>query len=117
MQSKRIRLTERLIAKAVAPPGKDEDWLSDSVAPGLLVRILRGGSRTYYFWYRSEPGGRRAEKERVRLGSFLSLSLKDARAAARVHAGEVAKGKDPARERKEQRRRARATVGKLLAAD
>jgi integrase len=116
MPSKRIRLTESLIAKAVVPPGKDEIWLADSVVPGLLVRIRRA-SKTYYFWYRPEPGGRRVEKERVRLGSVLSLGLKDARAAARVHAGEVAKGKNPARERKEERRRALATVGKLLAAD
>jgi integrase len=115
MPSKRIRLTESLIAKAVVPPGKDESWLSDGVVPGLVVRCLPGGSKTYYFWYRPEPGGRRVEKGRVRLGSVLSLSLKDARAAARVHAGEVAKGKDPARERTEERRRALATVGKLLA--
>jgi hypothetical protein len=33
--------------------------------------------------------------------------------AARIHAGDVAKGKDPAKER----RRSRATLGKLLAED
>jgi integrase len=113
MPSKRIRLTEKAIAKAVVPAGKDESWLYDSVVPGLVVRIRRG-SKTYYFEYRPEPGGRRVEKTRVRLGSE-SLGLKDARDAARIHAGEVAKGKDPARQRTEERRRELATVGKLLA--
>ena len=53
----------------------------------------------------------------MRLGSFPALSLADARDAARILAGEVAKGKDPARERAEKRRRGRATLSKLLPED
>ena len=36
-------------------------------------------------------------------------------AAARIHAGDVARGPDPAQQRAEERRRNRATLGKLLA--
>jgi integrase len=39
----------------------------------------------------------------------------DGRAVARIYAGEVAQLKDPARQRAEERRRKRATLGKLLA--
>src|SRR5262249_39007177 len=51
------------------------------------------------------------------LGAFPSISLDDARVAARIAAGNVAKGKDPAQQRAEERRRNRATLGKVLAED
>jgi integrase len=117
MPRERRRLTKRLIEQATVPPGKAEIWLRDSIVPGLVVRCLSGGTKTFMFWYRPEPGGRRVKKRWVRIGSCSALTLDDARAVARIHAGEVAKGKDPARERAEERRRSRATLSKLLAED
>ena len=67
--------------------------------------------------YRPHGGGRRVHPRLLKLGSFPSISLDDARAVARIHAGDVARGKDPAQQRAEERRRSRATLGKLLAAD
>ena len=62
-------------------------------------------------------GGAALNPRLLKLGAFPSISLDDARAAARIHAGDVAKGKDPAQQRAEERRRNRATLGKLLAED
>jgi hypothetical protein len=52
--------------------------------------------------------GRRVNPRLLKLGSLSSISLDDARAAARIHAGDVAKGKDPALERVKERHGATA---------
>ena len=115
MPNKRAPLTKSRILKAKVPPGKNEIWLRDSMVPGLLVRCLPGGTKTYVYRYRPHGGGRRANPRPIKLGSFPSLSPDDARDAARIHAGNAAKGRDPAQQRAEERRRKRATLGKLLA--
>jgi integrase len=78
---------------------------------------LPGGSKTFVFRYRPHGGGRRVNPRLLKLGAFPSISLDDARTAARIHAGDVARGKDPAQERAEERRRDRAALGKLLTED
>jgi integrase len=117
MPRKRTPLTKSLITKAVVPPGAKELRLWDSIVPGLRVRCLLGGSKTFEYRYRPQPGGRRVHPRVLTIGDYPALSLADARDAARIHVGEVAKGKDPARERAEKRRRQRAVLGKLLAPD
>jgi hypothetical protein len=67
-----------------------------------------GGSKTFVFCYRPHAGGRRVNPRLLELGSFSSISLDDAQAAARIHAGDLAKGKDPALERVEERHGATA---------
>jgi integrase len=99
------------------PPGRAEIWLRDTVVPGLVVRCLSGGSKTFAYRYRPQPGGRRVHPRVLTIGDYPALSLADARDAARIHAGEIAKGKDPARERAEKRRRCRATLSNLLEPD
>jgi integrase len=90
--------------------------LWDAVVSGFGVRCLPGGSKTFVFRYRPRGGGRSVNPRLLRLGSFPSISLDDARKAARIQAGNVAKGEDPAQQRAEERRRNRATLGKLLSA-
>lgn len=114
---KRKQLRPRNIAKATVPEGKRQLVLWDSVVPGLGVRCLRGGTKTFIYRYRPGSGGRNVNPQYLKLGAFPALDLNDARAAARIHAGSVAKGSDPAKTRAEERRRHRATLGKLLAAD
>lgn len=108
-------LTKSQIERAKVPPGKTDFWLRDSIVSGLLVRCLPGGTKTFVYRYRPEGGGRAVNPRPVKLGTFPAISLDDARAAARIHAGNVAKGKDPARQRAEERRRSRAMLGQLLA--
>src|SRR5262249_43998106 len=51
----------------------------------------------------------------VRIGPWPSVSLTDARKAARAYAGAVARGDDPAADKQEERRRASSTLRTLLA--
>ncbi|MBO0763120.1 MAG: DUF4102 domain-containing protein [Hyphomicrobiaceae bacterium] len=108
-------LTRATILKAEVPAGASQVLLWDTVVAGLCVRCLPGGAKTYQFRYRPAGAGRSTSPRTLRVGAFPALSLDDARAAARIHAGTVAKGEDPAKQRAETRRREGATLGKLLA--
>jgi integrase len=115
MENERSPLTKTKIEKARVSPGNGQLMLWDTIVSGFGVRCLPGGSKTFVFRYRPNGGGRSVNPRLLKLGPFPSISLDDARAAARIHAGDVAKGKDPARQRAEDRRRELATLGKLLA--
>jgi integrase len=114
MPNERKPLTKSRVEKAEVPPGIGQIMLWDTIVSGFGVRCLPGGSKTFVFRYRPHGGGRSVNPRLLKLGAFPSISLDDARAAARIHAGDVAKGKDPAQERAEKRRRNRAALGKLL---
>jgi hypothetical protein len=105
-----------MIEKAEVPAGIRQLILRDATVPGLLVRVLPGGSRSFYFLYRSPGRGRAAHQRWLKLGSFPALSLADARAAVRGYAGDVSRGKDPAAARKEQKRKQKATLAVLFEA-
>ena len=77
---------------------------------GLGLRCLPSGAKTWIFAYRSADGGRRANSQRLRLGSWPEVSVDIARKSARGHAGAVAHGRDPAADRREERRRDKATL-------
>jgi len=117
MAKERPPLTKTRIEKAKVLPCAHQLMLWDSVVSGFGVRCLPGGSKTFVYRYRPHGGGRSVNPRLLKLGSFPSISLDDARTAARIHAGNVARGRDPARQRAEERRRERATLGKLLAED
>jgi integrase len=112
------KLTETKIAKArlkpgqPGQPGQKQDILWDTKVTGLGVRILPGGSKTFWFQYRPD-GGKTARM--IRIGTYPEVSLDAARTAARGHAGTVAKGKDPAADKQEKRRQEGATLRTLLA--
>jgi integrase len=108
------KLTETMIAKTRLGSEQKQDVLWDTLVTGFGVRILPGGSKTFWFQYRP-PGGRSVTSRMIRVGSWPAISLTDARKAARGYAGAVAKGEDPAADRQEERRRANATLRQLLA--
>jgi integrase len=117
MPSKRILLTKSKIEKAQCPPSKKEHRLHDSLVPNLIVRIFPSGYRTFDYRYRPHGGGRRVNPRMLKIGAYPSIGLDDARRAALVFAGAVARGEDPAQQRAEERRKSRATLNKLLAVD
>jgi integrase len=117
MPNERRSLTKGRIEKAKVPPGTGQIMLWDAIVSGFGVRCLPGGSRTFVFRYRPHGGGRSVNPRLLKLGAFPSISLDAARAAARIYAGAVAKGEDPAQQRAEERRRSRASLSKLLAED
>jgi hypothetical protein len=112
--NKRATLTRSQIERAKVPPGIRQTTLWDAIVSGFGVRCLPGGSKTFVFRYRPSGGGRSVNPRLLKLGAFPSISLDDARAAARIHAGNVAKGEDPAQQRAEECRRNRAALSKLL---
>ncbi|MEA1950379.1 MAG: Arm DNA-binding domain-containing protein, partial [Planctomycetota bacterium] len=70
----------------------------DTKVAGLCLCVTKTGAKSFYF-YRKIDG----RPERIRLGSFPEVFLSDARDAAREMVGEIAKGRDPAAERRARR--------------
>jgi integrase len=87
-----LKLTETTITKLTCPPGKKDVLIFDEIQRGLAVRVTASGGKSYLVQY--TVGG---VKRRVPLGA-LTLAL--GRSAAAAVLGEVAKGQDPAGERK-----------------
>jgi integrase len=101
-------LTDRTL-KAMKPArlGKTYD-VTDAQVPGLAVRVMPSGQRTFVFVGRF-PG--KTNPTRRRLGTYGSLTLEKAREKARRWFELIAKGIDPASDEErlklqEQRRRA-----------
>src|SRR5262249_50344624 len=91
-----MKLTERKIETLTAGRGQKDRLVFDDVQRGLAVRVTASGSRTYLCQYTLNR-----QKWRVPLGSCSALSLSKAREAAAAVMGDVAKGRNPAAERKE----------------
>jgi len=90
-----MKLTEKTVAALACEPGKRDRLVFDDTVPGLGVRVTSGGGKSFLVQY-TGPGG---VKRRVPLGRWGSLSLDQARTAAKGMLGDVAKGGDPAKER------------------
>ena len=98
-----MKLTQRRIEGLECPRGKKDILVFDDEQTGLGVRVTAGGGKSFLAQYRQA-----GEKRRVSLGSCTAISLADARTAARAIMGEVARGRDPAAERKEAKQKAKA---------
>jgi integrase len=111
-----MRLTERKIETLTTDRGRKDRLVFDDAQRGLAVRVTASGSRTYLCQYTLNR-----QKWRVPLGSCSALSLSKAREAAAAVMGDVAKGRNPAAERKEaaaaewaKRMRGRLTLAVLI---
>jgi hypothetical protein len=82
-------LTKTKIDKQKVPQGDRQIYLWDTTVTGFGVRRLPGGSKTFVYRYRPRGAGRSANPSYLKLGSWPSLSLEDARTAARMHVGNV----------------------------
>ena len=91
-----MKLTERKIEKLAPEAGRKDCLVFDDEQRGLAVRTSAKGSRTYLCQYTLH-----GQKWRVPLGACLALSLAKARQAAAAVMGDVAKGRNPAADRKE----------------
>ena len=90
-----MKLTHYRIAALKCPAGKRDALFFDDEQRGLGVRVTAGGSKTFlaqYTWH--------GRKRRMPLGSCDALALAKAREAVQAIMGDVAKGIDPAGERK-----------------
>jgi integrase len=111
-----VKLTQRKIDTLECPPGKKDALVFDDEQAGLGVRVTASGGKRFLAQY-SYAGAKR----RIPLGSCSAISLAAARDAVRAILGDVAKGRDPAADRKEAAQEARRkathdalTLGALL---
>jgi integrase len=103
----KIKLTQADVQTA-QPRATAYDIL-DSTVDGLLVRVQPTGNKTYFIKYKTRDGRR----TRTKLGNCSSISLKDARGAARIELGKIARGHDintERRTRESTRRKEKAAV-------
>lgn len=91
----KVRLTVRSIE---ALPAGDYDAY-DANLPGFAVRVRKSGAKSYILRYRPKGGGRAASVRTLSLGKFPALKPELARELAQQRLGEVASGRDPAREK------------------
>ncbi len=103
-----MKFTQGEIENLECPVGKKDALVFDDEQRGLGVRMTKGAKKgsmagkSYLVQYRL--AGR---KQRVPVGACSAISLKSAREAARALLGDVAKGRNPAGERKQAVREAK----------
>ena len=95
-----VNLTHRTVAALKSPRGDAArvDYF-DARLTGFSVRVAPSGRKTWQVCFRAHGRWRR-----MTLGTYPTLSLADAREQARIILGRVARGSDPAAEKREQRR-------------
>lgn len=91
-----MKLTERKIETLAVEHGRKDRLIFDDEQRGLAVRVTASGGRTYLCQYTLH-----GNKWRVPLGACSAVSLGKAREAAAAVMGDVAKGRNPAADRKE----------------
>ena len=99
---KPMKLTQRRIDLLQCPAGKKDALVFDDEQKGLDVRVTTSGAKSYLAQYALARA-----KRRIPLGSCGAISLAAAREATKSILGDVAKGRDPAAERKEAGLRAK----------
>jgi hypothetical protein len=91
-----MKLTERKIETLEVEGGRKDRLVFDDAQRGLAVRVTASGGRTYLCQYTLH-----GQKWRVPLGACSAVSLAKVREAAAAMMGDVAKGRNPAAERKD----------------
>jgi hypothetical protein len=102
-----MKLTERTIGKLTVERGQKDRLFFDDVQRGLAVRVTASGGRSYLAQYTLH-----GTKHRVPLKSCAAVSLAKARDAAAAIMGDVAKGRNPAADRKEAAAAAKAKAAR-----
>ncbi|CAK0750282.1 Site-specific recombinase XerD [Azospirillaceae bacterium] len=98
-----MKLSQKVIDGLSCETGRKDRLVFDEIQQGLAVRVTAGGSKTYLCQFTVS-----GSKRRIPLGACNALSLAAAREAAQSIMGDVAKGLDPAAERKDAATRAKA---------
>jgi len=78
--------------KSLQKPASGQKFLWDSELRGFGVRVIPSGLKTFILQYRNAEDRSR----RIALGRFGVMTVEQARVAAKVKLGDIAKGLDPA---------------------
>lgn len=111
----KLRLTDASVPAFALPEGKAELLVWDAAMNGLALRVGKQ-RRSWVYVYRPAGAGSSANPQKVGLGVWPAISVAKARQLAQAQAGQVASGKDPAVERREQKRLEASSVEKVLGA-
>jgi integrase len=108
------KLTDAFLRTFRPAPGAKDRLAFDTVCRGLGVRATAGGNRVFIVQWTDAATGR---KQREPLGVWGSITVEQARAAARARLGRVAQGINPMAERaqakaEDQERRALAAAAR-----
>src|SRR5882757_9992479 len=90
------RITKRVVDSL--KPSDSEYTIWDDALTGFGVRVRPSGAKSFVVVYRA-GAGRKAPVRKVTLGSIGKLTPDNARILAQKTMGDVAHGKDPARDR------------------
>lgn len=104
------KLTDRVLKSLAVEPGRKDRLVFDDECPGLGVRVTVKGTKSFVVQW-TDPATRR--KVREPLGVWGSITLDQARTAARAKLGDVARGLNPAAERKRSKAAAEAQRAEL----
>jgi integrase len=104
------KLTDRLLISLQVPEGRKDRLVFDAQCPGLAVRVTTKGTRSFLVQWTDKLTRR---KVREPLGVWGSITIEQARSAARVRLGEVARGRDPVADRHQKRAAAEREKGEL----
>lgn len=97
----RTRFTEKAVEKI--KPGQKRREIPDAILPGLYLIVQKSGSKSWAIRYRRGPN-----VLKYTIGPYPKFDLGTARELAGEAFKKVAKGLDPAAEKREERRRAAA---------
>lgn len=112
--SRKLKLTDAVVRRATLPQDRVEAVIWDTEVAGFGLR-LRGTAKTYIVCYRPAGAGRSANTKRYKIGTPETIkTATEARRLAFAVLGRVAAGGDPAKDRREERRKSKSRVGDLL---
>jgi integrase len=109
----KTKLTDAAIRAIELPDGKNDLLVWDAGLPGLALRVGRQ-RRAWVYVYRPPGAGAKANPQKIGLGAWPAVTVSAAREAARVEAGRIAKGENPAAARREAKRQETAKVSTVL---
>ena len=109
MAEAQVRITKSVVDKVM--PGDRDVFIWDRELKGFGVRVWPSGRKTFVAKYRV-GGGREGTTRRFTIGTYGTLTVDEARAAARQLLAASSQGADPAGERMAKRRE--LTVAALL---
>jgi integrase len=95
------------VLRSLRPPAKGRHEIADTASRGLRFRVTPGGKRTFSFRYRDRATDR---WERVPIGRYPDVSLRDARDRADELRREVAAGRSPGEHKRGAEARTFATL-------
>jgi hypothetical protein len=103
----RVKLTRTTVDRLQATD--KEQIVFDAELRGFGIRVTPNGAKSYLIQYRNSEGRSR----KLTLGAYARITADEARKLARDALGRVARGEDPAEQRKETREA--ATLAQLAA--